>query len=45
LFLIEHVSVSIDKVLPGESCQTRRATEGIEWISGREVELVVKKKN
>jgi hypothetical protein len=26
-------------------CQTRRATEGIEWISGREVELVVKKKN
>jgi hypothetical protein len=26
-------------------CQTRRVVEGIERISGREVELVVKKKN
>jgi len=26
-------------------CQTRRVVEGIESISGREVELVVKKKN
>jgi hypothetical protein len=26
-------------------CQTRRVIDGIEWISGREVELVVKKRN
>jgi hypothetical protein len=33
------------RFLEESKCQTRRAVEGIERISGREVKLVVEKKN